>query len=158
MKKEPKPGHEAPIVRFLNEFKTFAMRGNVIDLAVGVIIGSSFTAIVQSLVNDLVMPLLSLLTTGVDFGALKIPLGPGADAPTLNFGGFLSAVVNFALIALAVFCFIKLLNSARKRLEPAPPPAETPRTCPHCRQIIDREATRCPYCTSPLETERRAGP
>ncbi|MDR3085185.1 MAG: large conductance mechanosensitive channel protein MscL [Christensenellaceae bacterium] len=146
------------MVRFLNEFKTFAMRGNVIDLAVGVIIGSSFTAIVQSLVNDLVMPLLSLLTTGVDFSALKFPLGPGEGAPTLNFGGFLSAVVNFVLVALAVFCFIKLLNGARKRLEPPLPPAEGPKLCPYCRQEVDKEAVRCPHCTSSLEDPRRVNP
>ena len=93
--------------KFLNEFKQFAMRGNVLDMAVGVIIGGAFTAIVNSLVNDMLMPLLSLLTGGFDFSGLCIALGEGENAATINYGSFISAIINFLLIALVIFLIIK---------------------------------------------------
>ncbi len=140
--------------KFLQEFKAFAMRGNVIDMAVGVIIGSAFTAIVNSLVGDLFMPVLSLLTRGMDFSALAIPLGSGEDAAVFAYGNFIAAVINFLLIALSVFLFVKLLNAAKERgrkAEAAAEAAAPPRLCPYCRSEIAEDATRCPHCTSILE-------
>ena len=95
---------------FLKEFRKFISKGNVIDMAVGIIIGSAFTAIVNSLVNDVMMPLLSILTGGLDFTALCIVLGEGEDAATLNYGAFVAAVINFLLIAFVIFTMIKAIN------------------------------------------------
>ncbi|MBP3476498.1 MAG: large-conductance mechanosensitive channel protein MscL [Lachnospiraceae bacterium] len=132
----------------IKEFKEFISRGNVMDMAVGVIIGGAFTAIVNSLVNDVVMPLLSLLTGGFDFSALCIVLGEGEDAATLNYGSFISAVINFILIALVIFLVIKAINKlSRKKKEE---PAVTTKECPFCKEKIALEATRCPHCTSEL--------
>lgn len=134
----------------IKEFKEFISRGNVMDMAVGVIIGGAFTAIVNSLVNDLLMPLLSILTGGFDFSALCIALGEGEDAATLNYGSFISAVINFLLIALVIFVIIKAINTVfRKKKEDAPAP--TTKECPFCKEQIAIEATRCPHCTSVLE-------
>lgn len=134
----------------IKEFKEFISRGNVMDMAVGVIIGGAFTAIVNSLVNDLLMPLLSILTGGFDFSALCIALGEGEDAATLNYGSFISAVINFLLIALVIFVIIKAINTVfRKKKEDAPAP--TTKECPFCKEQIAVEATRCPHCTSVLE-------
>ncbi len=133
---------------FIKEFKEFISRGNVMDMAVGVIIGGAFTAIVNSLVNDVVMPLLSLLTGGFDFSALCIILGEGEDAATLNYGAFISAVINFMLIAFVIFLVIKVINkfSRKKKAEPAAATKE----CPFCKEIIALEARRCPHCTSEI--------
>ena len=95
---------------FISEFKTFIMRGNVMDLAVGVIIGAAFQSIVTSLVEDIVMPVISLITGGVDFSEWKIMLGEGADAASINYGVFITAVINFLLMAFVIFCFIKFMN------------------------------------------------
>ena len=95
---------------FVSEFKTFISRGNVMDLAVGVIIGGAFQTIVSSLVNDIVMPIISLITGGIDFSAWKIQLGVGENAASINYGNFITAVINFLLMALVIFCFIKLMN------------------------------------------------
>ena len=136
--------------KFMEEFKAFAMRGNVIDMAVGVIIGGAFTAIVNSLVNDMLMPLLSLLTGGFDFSGLCIALGEGENAATINYGSFISAIINFLLIALVIFLIIKAINKvSRKKKEEAPVP--TTKECPYCKEQIAIEATRCPHCTSKLE-------
>ena len=136
--------------KFMEEFKAFAMRGNVIDMAVGVIIGGAFTAIVNSLVNDMLMPLLSLLTGGFDFSGLSIALGEGENAATINYGSFISAIINFLLIALVIFLIIKAINKvSRKKKEEAAAP--TTKECPYCKEQIAIEATRCPHCTSELE-------
>ena len=136
--------------KFMEEFKAFAMRGNVIDMAVGVIIGGAFTAIVNSLVNDMLMPLLSLLTGGFDFSGLCIALGGGGNAATINYGSFISAIINFLLIALVIFLIIKAINKvSRKKKEETPAP--TTKECPYCKEQIAMEATRCPHCTSELE-------
>ncbi len=134
---------------FMKEFKEFISRGNVMDMAVGVIIGGAFTAIVNSLVNDMLMPLLSLLTGGFDFSALHIALGEGEGAATINYGSFISAIINFLLIALVIFLIIKAINkvSRKKKEEPA---AATTKECPYCKEQIAIEATRCPHCTSEL--------
>jgi len=117
------------------------------DMAVGIIIGGAFTAIVNSLVNDLVMPLISLLTGGLDFTSLKIALGEGEDAAAFCYGAFISAVINFILIAFVLFCIIKALNKLKKE-EEAPEPTE--KECPYCMSKISIKATKCPHCTSDL--------
>ena len=134
--------------KFSEEFKKFITRGNVMDMAVGVIIGGAFTAIVNSLVNDIMMPLLSLITGGIDFTHMCIVLGEGESAATLNYGVFLAAVINFLLIALVIFFMIKFINRLMPKKEKAP---DTTKTCPYCREKIDIKATRCPRCTSMLE-------
>ena len=132
---------------FFEEFKKFISRGNVMDLAVGIIIGGAFTAIVNSLVNDIVMPLFSLLTGGIDFAALSIPLGQGEEAAALNYGSFIAAIINFLLISLVIFCIIRTLNKFHKE-EPAAEPTE--KECPYCKSSISIKATKCPHCTSDL--------
>lgn len=134
----------------IKEFKEFISRGNVMDMAVGVIIGGAFTAIVNSLVNDLLMPLLSILTGGFDFSALCIALGEGEGAATINYGSFISAVINFLLIALVIFVIIKAINTVFRKKK-AEAPAPTTKECPFCKEQIALEATRCPHCTSVLE-------
>lgn len=139
------------------EFKKFIARGNVMDMAVGVIMGSAFTAIVNSLVNDMFMPVISLLTGGLDFSAMKIPLGQGEEAAAFNYGSFIAAVINFLLIAIVVFCVVKLLNKmndmAKKNQaeEEAKEEEKTTKECPYCCTEISIHATRCPHCTSELE-------
>ena len=135
---------------FVEEFKKFIARGNVMDMAVGVIIGGAFTAIVNSLVNDVMMPVLSLITGGLDFSKLCIVLGEGEGAATLNYGAFIAAIINFLLIALVIFMLIKTINKFTKKKEEAPAPVTT-KDCPYCKEKIALEATRCPHCTSELE-------
>jgi len=143
----------------VSEFKEFAMKGNVVDLAVGVIIGGAFGKIVDSLVKDIVMPMVGRLLGGVDFKFLYLNLGDKtfetleaaekAGAPILKYGAFINTVVDFFIIAFAIFMAIKVMNRL-KRAE-APPPAEpTTRDCPHCLSAIPLKATRCPHCTSQL--------
>ena len=136
--------------KFMNEFKEFISRGNVMDMAVGVIIGGAFTAIVNSLVNDIMMPVLSLLTGGIDFSMLCIALGEGEGAATLNYGAFIAAIINFLLIAFVIFMLIKTLNKFSKKKEEVPAPVTT-KICPYCKQTVALDATRCPHCTSTLE-------
>lgn len=133
----------------VNEFKTFALKGNVIDMAVGVMIGGAFSKIVTSIVNDLFMPLITLLTGRISFSSLSIPLGEGEEAAVFAYGNFLQTVVDFLLMALCVFLFVKLLGALRKK--PAEAPKEPPRLCPYCRMEIAKDATRCPHCTSELK-------
>ena len=145
---------------FFNEFKKFISRGNVMDMAVGVIIGGAFTAIVNSLVNDIFMPMLSLITGGLDIAGMSVSFGIGENAAELKCGSFLSEVINFLLIALVVFCIVKLLNAAKDKVIKKPeeePKAPTTRTCPYCMSVIDIKATRCPHCTSELEPEGARG-
>ena len=151
--------------KFLSEFKAFALKGNVVDMAVGVIIGGAFGAIVSSLINDIIMPLLGLLIK-VDFNSWGVVLGdnpenlaPGAAAEAgltvFYYGKFISAVVYFILIALAIFIVIRALRKAeekaKKKEEPAP--EKKPRLCPYCKQEVADDATRCPHCTSELPKE-----
>ena len=134
--------------KLFKEFKEFAFKGNVIDMAVGVVIGSAFTGIVTSVVNDLFTPIIAKITGSVDFTALAIALGAGEDAPTIALGSFIQAVINFFLIAVCVFIFVKFVNKLRKPKVEAPKPA--PRLCPFCKSAIADDATRCPHCTSQL--------
>lgn len=139
-------------MKIWKEFKEFAFKGNVIDMAVGVMIGSAFTAIVNSLVKDVFTPLISLLTKGIDFQTLSITLaGEGETALLLTYGSFIQAVINFFLVAICIFFFVKFINKlrAKKEAEPAPAPAPA-RKCPFCQSEIDEAATRCPHCTSQL--------
>lgn len=137
---------------FLEEFKKFIMRGNVLDMAVGVIIGGAFTSIVASLNADIISPLLALFG-GVDFSYLTLVMGSGEEPPTLRYGNFITAVINFLITAFVIFCLIKLINTladkfAKKEEAPAAP---TTKKCPYCLSEIAIEATRCPHCTSHLE-------
>ena len=132
------------------EFKEFAFKGNVIDMAVGVMIGGAFGKITTSLVNDIFMPLLSVLTGGVSFADLAIALGEGEEAAKFAYGNFIQTVVDFLLIAVCIFAFVKLITKLRKKPEPAAP-AEPPRVCPFCKMEIAKDATRCPHCTSQLD-------
>ena len=136
---------------FWKEFKTFISRGSVMDMAVGIIIGGAFTAIVSSLVDDLLMPILSLLTGGYDFTKLSVVLGEGESAATLNYGMFISAVINFLLIAFVIFCVIKALNKMKDRVSKKEEEDPTTKICPFCKSEIDIAATRCPHCTSQLD-------
>ena len=141
---------------FIAEFKEFISRGNVMDMAVGVIIGGAFQAIINSLVNDMVMPLISVLTGGLDFTAWKIVMGSGENAPVLAYGNFITAVINFLLMALVIFTFIKVMNNlaAKAKKKPEEVPAEpTTKECPFCKSEIAIEATRCPHCTSQLDEQ-----
>ena len=131
-----------------NEFKKFAFKGNVIDMAVGVMIGAAFGAIVTSLVNDLFMPILSLLTGRINFADLKIMLGEGETAASINYGAFLQAVINFLLIAVCVFLFVKLISKMQRKPEEAP--TTEARKCMFCKMEIADDAIRCPHCTSEL--------
>ena len=146
---------------FFSEFKKFVLRGNVIDLAVGVIIGGAFQAIVSSLTNDIIMPLITLITGGIDFTNWFVALDGGsyktlaeateAGAATLNYGVFITAVINFIIMAFVIFMLVKSLNklsdlTAKKEEEAAP----TTKICYYCKSEISIEATKCPCCTSDL--------
>jgi large conductance mechanosensitive channel len=150
----------------LKEFKEFAMRGNVVDMAVGIIIGAAFGTIVKSLVADVIMPPIGLGLGNVDFANLFIILKHGAEvggpyasladaqaagAVTLNYGAFINTIISFIIVAFAVFMLIRNINKL-KRKEEAPPPEPTTKECPHCYSTIPIKATRCPQCTSELKT------
>ncbi|HVN83249.1 MAG TPA: large-conductance mechanosensitive channel protein MscL [Candidatus Binatia bacterium] len=140
------------------EFKEFAMRGNVLDMAIGVIIGAAFGKIVTSFVNDILMPPFGLLLGKVDFSNLFVSLSDqsypnlsaakAAGAATLNYGLFLNTVLDFLIVAFAIFLLIKQVNRFIK--PPAPAPAPTTKECPFCIASIPLKATRCPHCTSEL--------
>lgn len=133
---------------FMTEFKKFVARGNVMDMAVGIIIGGAFTAIVTSLVDDILMPVLSLLTGGFDFSALCVVFGEGENAATLNYGSFIAAIINFLLISLVIFMLIKAINKLSVKKEEVP---AVTKECPFCKEQIAVEAVRCPHCTSELK-------
>ena len=148
--------------KFMEEFKTFIMRGNVIDLAVGVIIGGAFQAIINSLVNDVIMPLISLVTGGINFSDWFIQLNGGqkfatlaeaqeAGVATLAYGNFIAAVFNFVIMAFVIFCLIKSINRMSAKGKPEQDEAPATKKCPFCQSEIDINATRCPHCTSALE-------
>lgn len=137
--------------KFFEEFKEFINQGNVMDLAVAVVIGAAFTAIVNSVVSDLIMPLISLVTGGVNFSDMKISLGSGPDAAAFTYGNFINAVIQFVIIAFVVFLIVKAMNQARtfarrgKHAEEMDAPH-----CPYCLEEVAEGATRCPHCTSEL--------
>ncbi|MGE5443006.1 MAG: large conductance mechanosensitive channel protein MscL [Ignavibacteriales bacterium] len=148
----------------LKEFKEFAMRGNVVDMAVGIIIGAAFGTIVQSLVNDVIMPPIGLALGHVDFSNLFLVLKQGtiagpytspdaakkAGAVTINYGAFINTIISFLIVAFAVFLLVRGINRL-KREEEAPAAAPTTKECPYCASTISIKATRCPHCTSELK-------
>lgn len=144
------------------DFKDFALRGNVLDMAVGVIIGAAFSKIVSSLVSNILMPPLGLLMGGIDFSNLFINLGDlpvntlaeaqAANVPVIAYGLFLNSVIDFLIVAFVIFLVLRQIG----RFFPKPVPKET-RLCPYCRESIADDATRCPHCTAILETSAAAG-
>lgn len=149
---------------FFKEFKEFAMRGNVIDLAVGVIIGGAFQKIVTSVVNDLVMPLIGLITKGSDFASKFVALDGGeyatieeateAGAAILTYGNFIAVTIDFIIMAFVIFLLVKGLNkltSMGKKEEPVVEAAPTTKVCPFCKSEIAIDATKCAHCTSDVE-------
>jgi large conductance mechanosensitive channel len=153
---------------FFGEFKKFIMRGNVIDLAVGVIIGGAFQAIVNSLVNDIVSPVLSLATKGVNLADKFIVLtadevtfatveaAKEAGYATLNYGGFITATINFLIMAFVIFLLVKGINKVSeigKKKEEEAPAEPTTKTCPYCQSEISIKAVKCPNCTSDITEE-----
>ncbi len=146
----------------LKEFKEFAMRGNVVDMAVGIIIGAAFGGIVKSLVADLIMPPIGLLLGGVDFSDIFVNLSGGeyaslaaaqeAGAATLNVGVFINTVLNFNIVAFAIFILIRAINQMKRKEEPEPEPEPTTKDCAFCCSAIPIKATRCGHCTSELGT------
>ncbi len=157
--------------KFFGEFKTFALRGNVVDLAVGVIIGGAFQKIVTSVVNDLIMPWIGLLTGGTNFTdqfkILRLPEGVEAGmvtsletakelgVTTFNYGAFITAVIDFIIMAFIIFLLVKGINklSSVKKVEEEAPAAPTTKVCPFCKSEIAIEAVRCAHCTSELPVE-----
>jgi large conductance mechanosensitive channel len=145
------------------EFREFAMRGNVVDMAVGIVIGAAFGAIVASLVRDVIMPPIGMLLGNVDFTNLFAVLRQGtvpgpyptladaqaAGAVTVNYGVFVNSILSFVIVALAVFILVKQMNRLKREEAPAAP---TTKECPHCFSTIPIKAVRCPFCTSQLET------
>lgn len=134
---------EEAIISMLKEFREFAIRGNVVDLAVAVIIGGAFGKIVSSLVDNIIMPLVGLLIGGVDFKNLAFTVG----SAKVEYGLFIQNVVDFIIVAFVIFLMVRAINSTKK---PAPAAAPTTKECPHCFTTIPLKATRCPNCTSQL--------
>lgn len=143
-----------------SEFRSFIARGNVVDLAVGIVIGAAFTSVVNSLVNDVLMPPLGLLTGGLDFSGLYLNLSgeeyatlaaaKEAGAPTINYGLFINSVVSFLIVSFAVFVLVKQYNKLLRKPAPAPAAEPTEKACPYCKFSIPIEASRCGHCTSEL--------
>ncbi|MTD32593.1 large conductance mechanosensitive channel protein MscL [Paludibacterium denitrificans] len=152
----------------LKEFKEFAVKGNVVDLAVGVVIGGAFGSIVKSLVDDIIMPPIGLLIGNVDFSNLFVVLKEGskqagpyvsvaaakaAGAVTLNIGLFINALVSFTIVAFAIFMLVKAINRLKRETpKEAAPAGLTTKDCPYCLSTIPEQATRCPHCTSELNS------
>jgi large conductance mechanosensitive channel len=144
----------------LKEFKEFALKGNVLDLAIGVIIGAAFGKIITSLVNDILMPPIGLLLGKVDFSNLYLNISgksyasladaQAAGAPTINYGIFLNSIIQFIIIAFVIFLIVRQVNQLKK---PLPVSAPEMRECPHCFSPISKKADRCPYCTSEIKPE-----
>lgn len=147
--------------KFINEFKEFIMRGNVLDLAVAVIIGGAFQKIINSMVNDIIMPVVTLLTGGINFTDWFISLNgvdyatlqeaQAAGAATINYGTFITEVITFIIMAFVIFMMVKMMNKFAnlKKKEEAPIEANS-KTCPYCKSEIAMDATRCPHCTSEI--------
>ena len=150
----------------LQEFKKFALKGNIIDLAIGVIIGGAFGKIITSFVNDIIMPLLSIITGNIKFENLFIALdgnkyatieaAQAAGAATLNYGMFITAVVDFLIISICIFIAISQINKIQKKFAKKPEPAApTVKDCPFCKTSIHKDASRCPNCTSQLDETQK---
>ena len=138
------------VKKFFKEFKEFVSRGNVMDMAVGIIIGGAFTAIVSSLVEDIISPILGLFG-GLNFDRLSVTL---LGEVTLNYGKFITAIINFLIMALVIFSIVKAMNSAAEKMkhkEEEKPAEPTTKICPFCKSEIAIDAVRCPHCTSVLD-------
>ncbi len=141
----------------IKEFKEFAMRGSMLDLAIGIVLGAAFGRIITSLVNDILMPPIGLLLGGLDFASLFVSLRGGpypsiaaakaAGAPTINYGIFLNAVIDFVIVAFVLFLVVRQVNRMRSQ----PEPTATTKPCPYCQSTIPLGAVRCPYCTSDVK-------
>lgn len=148
-------------MKIWEEFKTFVARGSFFDLAVGIMVGAAFSTVVNSLVNDVLMPPIGMLTSGVDVSDLYLNLSGGeyaslaeateAGAATINYGAFLNNVLSFLIVAAVLFLLVRQYNRLRAARAGEPEAAPDPRRCPYCRTVVDAEATRCPQCTSELE-------
>lgn len=145
---------------FIREFKEFAIKGNMMDLAVGMIIGSAFTGLVKSVVDHLVMPVLSLFTGKLDFTNMFIPLAGQTtkiyaeaveEGAVIGYGLFITEFISFIIMAMVVFCFVKQMNKMRKPEAPETPAEPTTKICPYCQSEISIKAVRCPHCTSELD-------
>lgn len=135
----------------LKEFKDFAMRGNVLDMAIGVVLGAAFGKIVTSMVNDVIMPPLGMILGKVDFSSLKVTLQEAVDkapAVAINYGAFVNTIIDFVIVAFCIFLVIKQVNRFTKKPEPVAEP--TTKACTFCQTAIPIKATRCPNCTSQL--------
>lgn len=142
----------------ISEFKEFAMKGNVLDMAVGIIIGAAFGGIVSSLVKDVIMPPIGMIMGGINFADMFVALdgrsyetlaaAQAAAAPTINYGVFINSIINFIIVALAIFMLIRQVNAAKKK--PAPPEPNS-KECPFCKESIPKLAVKCPHCTSDLK-------
>ncbi|HOP06387.1 MAG TPA: large conductance mechanosensitive channel protein MscL [candidate division Zixibacteria bacterium] len=149
----------------MKEFKEFAVKGNVVDMAVGIIIGAAFGTIVKSLVADIIMPPIGLLLGNVDFSNLFLVIKEGATAGpfatlaeaqaagavTINYGMFINTIISFLIVAFAIFILVKNINRLKRQEAPAPEPVPTTKECPHCFSTINIKAKRCPFCTSNVE-------
>jgi len=133
------------------EFKKFIMRGNVMDMAIGVIVGGAFTSIVTSLNTDILSPLLAVFG-GIDFSHLSITLGSGEEAPVLAYGNFITAILNFLITAFVIFCLVKFINKMGDKMKKKEekPAAPTTKKCMYCKSEIAIDAVKCPHCTSDL--------
>ena len=142
---------------FIGEFKEFAVKGNVIDMAVGIIIGAAFGSIVNSLVKDVIMPPIGMLMGGINFADMFVALdgkayatlseAQAAAAPTINYGLFINSIISFIIVALAIFVLIKQINAMKKQPVPAEPNSKE---CPYCKESIPKAAVKCSHCTSDL--------
>ena len=146
--------------KMFDEFKRFCTKGNILELATGVMIGGAFTTIVNSLVNDMLMPVIGLLTGGVNLSGLFVALDGGtyasieaakeAGVGTINYGTFIQNIINFLIIAFCVFLFVKAMSKIMPKKEEAPAPKKVDRLCPYCKQVVHDEATRCQHCGSDI--------
>jgi len=136
---------------FIGEFKKFILRGNVMDMAVGVIVGGAFTSIVASLNQDILTPLLGIFG-GTDFSHLTVTLGSGENAPVLAYGNFITAILNFLITAFVIFCLVKFINKMGDKMKKKEekPAAPTTKKCMYCKSEIAIDAVKCPHCTSDL--------
>ncbi|HHV51247.1 MAG TPA: large conductance mechanosensitive channel protein MscL [Clostridiales bacterium] len=170
MKKRKLPKIKLSKITWIDEFKKFAIRGNVMDLAIGVIIGGAFQKIVTSVINDLIMPVIGWMTGSVNFNdqfiALKIPEGVDKSqitslevakqlgVTTFNYGAFITTLIDFLIMSFVIFMMVKIINrlsELRKKQEDIKPEEPTTKTCPYCQSEISIKAVRCPHCTSTLE-------
>lgn len=135
----------------VKEFKEFAVKGNMIDMAVGIIIGAAFGKIITSLVNDVIMPPIGMALGGVDFSRLLLVLkeaGPDVPGVAIRYGAFINTIIDFLIVAAAIFLMIKAINRLKKQPVPPPPPPPSTKKCPECQMDIPVEARRCGHCTS----------